>query len=112
MKTLTFYATRQTNRATGATYYNAMSSHKRNITGLKSALCVFLCQSSFKGELVEFGTIEANKISFISNHKSFKKHNDIQALLKHVKEQEPITCYFEKCINAKNCILLDNKKGE
>ena len=84
---------------------------KGNTTGLKSALCVFLCQSSFKGELVEFGTIEANKISFISNHKSFKKHNDIQALLKHVKEQEPMTCYFEKCINAKHCILLDNKKG-
>ena len=32
--------------------------------------------------------------------------------LKHVKEQEPITCYFEKCINAKHCILLDNKKGD
>lgn len=64
-----------------------------------------------KAVLKEFGTIEASKISYISNRKSFKKHNDIQALLKHVKEQEPITCYFEKCINTKHCVLLDNKKG-
>lgn len=110
MKTLTFYATRQTNRTTGATYYNAITSHKRNIKGLKSALCVFLCQSSFKGDFVEFGTIETNKESFILNRKSFKTHNNIQALLKHAK-QESNPCYFEKCINAKNCILLNNKKG-